>query len=88
MGLFGLLTTISFVRGVTAARRRSASRSKPLASVVATSTGTPPSRRTCSGYETQYGLGTSTSSPGFTSATTRLKSVCLAPTDTSTSAGS
>ena len=72
VGLLGLLTMMTFVRGVTARRTRSPSRSNPLASTVSTTTGTPPTSRTCSGYETQYGLGISTSSPGFTSAMTML----------------
>src|SRR5262245_272997 len=79
---------MTFVRGVSAARRRSGSRSNPVASSVATGTGTAPTRRICSGYDTQYGLGTSTSSPGLSKATARLKSVCLAPTETRISAGS
>ena len=49
VGLFGLLRRITFVRGVTAARTRSGSRSKPVRSCVATGTGTPPTSRTCSG---------------------------------------
>ena len=79
---------IAFVRGVTAARSRSGSRSKPVASRVGTATGTAPTSRACSGYDTQNGLGTSTSSPGFSMATTMLNSVCLAPHEISTSAGS
>ncbi len=79
---------IAFVRGVTAARSRSGSRSNPVRSCVATATGTAPTSRACSGYETQNGLGTSTSSPGFNRATTMLNKVCLAPHEIRTSAGS
>src|SRR2546426_7950134 len=88
VGLFGLLSTITFVRGVTAARNRPGSRSNPVVSDVGTATGTAPTSRACSGYETQNGLGTSTSSPGLSIATARLNSVCLAPHETRTSAGS
>src|SRR2546426_11258733 len=88
VGLFGLLRTITFVRGVTAARNRSGSRSNPVVSDVGTATGTAPTSRVCSGYETQNGLGTSTSSLGLSIATARLNSVCLAPHETRTSAGS
>jgi hypothetical protein len=72
VGFPGLSSTIMRVRGVTARRSASGSRSKPVDSCVITGTGTPPSSRTCSGYETQYGLGISTSSPGFTRAITML----------------
>src|SRR3989454_3352121 len=88
VGLFGLLSTITFVRGVTAARNRPGSRSNPVVSDVGTATGTAPTSRACSGYETQNGLGTSTSSAGLSIATARLNSVCLAPHETRTSAGS
>src|SRR2546422_5579497 len=59
-----------------------------VASRVGTSTGIPPTRRACSGYEPQYGLGIRTSSPGSRTATAILKRVCLAPHETSTSSGS
>jgi hypothetical protein len=42
----------------------------PAASRASTKTGVAPARRICSGYETQYGVGTSTSSPGPNSAMT------------------
>ena len=87
VGLFGLLSTISFVRGVIAARTRSGSRSKPDPSRVSTATRTASSRRACSGYDTQNGLGTTTSSPGFRSAVAMLYSVCLAPHETRISGG-
>src|SRR4026209_1001390 len=85
VGLPGLSSTIRRVRGVTARRSASGSTSKPLDSCVITGTGTPPSNRTCSGYETQYGLGSSKSSPGFTRAITILWNVGLAPQETVTS---
>ena len=72
VGLFGLFSTMSFVLGVTAAAMVSGSRSKPVSSRVETITGTPSTSRTCSGYDTQYGLGTITSSPGSISATQML----------------
>ena len=44
--------------------------------------GVPPAKRTISGYETQYGAGIITSSPGFTVAKIALKIICFPPVPT------
>ena len=60
------------VLGVIAASRAAGVILKPLSAVVSTATGAPPARRTMSGYDTQYGAGMITSSPGFKVATRAL----------------
>lgn len=50
--------------GVSVSRSFCAVRMKPSSAVVGTTTGSAPARRHISGYETQYGAGMMTSSPG------------------------
>jgi hypothetical protein len=52
---------------------------KPVDSSVASATGVPPASAIASGYVTQYGAGTSTSSPGSQSAAKALYTACLPP---------
>ncbi len=57
-----------FVRSVRAASSCSTETLKPSATVVEMATGRAPHSLIPSGYVTQYGAGTSTSSPGSSSA--------------------
>src|SRR5438093_13493315 len=66
------------VRGVIACSTCLMVKRKPVSSV-SMKTGFPPANTTISGNVTQYGLGSRTSSSGFTSVTTALKIACLPP---------
>ena len=77
-GLFGLLTTMARVRGVTAASTCSRAGTR-LPGSGATTTGTARHIFTISGYDTQYGASRITSSPASRMANSALKIACLAP---------
>jgi hypothetical protein len=55
---------------------------KPSASGQGTTTGVPSLARTMSGYDTQYGAGTITSSPVSSVAISARKMTCFAPPPT------
>ena len=55
-----------------------------MTSVVGSTTGTPPPSVMVSGYDVQYGAGSSTSSPGSHSVWKTLYTACLPPLVTST----
>ena len=59
---------------------------KPVDSVVGSTTGTPPPSAMHSGYDVQYGAGTSTSSPGSHNTWNVLYTACLPPFVTTTCA--
>src|SRR6185369_7300789 len=84
VGLLGDTNSSAFVRGVTAASSCSIETRKPLDSVVGSSTGTPPPSVITSGYDVQYGAGSSTSSPGSQRTWNVLYTACLPPLVTST----
>ena len=61
---------------------RSGSNRKPSSARHGTNTGVPPASRTCSGYVTQYGDGTITSSPGWITVMHAKYRLALAPGET------
>src|SRR5471030_2425586 len=67
------------VLGVIARSSASGVSLKPVDSWQFTMTGVPSPNSTISGYETQYGAGMMTSSPGFRVASMALKMICLPP---------
>ena len=69
-------------RLVTAASSVSGVSLNPVSSVLGTRTARPSASWICSGYETQYGVGSSTSSPGSTSAMKAKYRLALAPEET------
>src|SRR3972149_10021553 len=77
VGLTGLLNMRSFVLGVMHLQIFSAVRRK--FGYVSTKTGLPPQTFTRCLYNTKYGSGTRTSSPGFTRASSERKSPPDAP---------
>src|SRR6478672_12910363 len=77
VGLLGDTNNNTFVRGVTAASSCSIETRKPVASVVGSTTGTPPPSAMHSGYDVQYGAGSNTSSPGSQSTWNVLYTACL-----------
>src|SRR6185369_12291455 len=79
LGFDGDTNTNAFVRGVTAASSWSSVTRNPAATVVGTTTGTPPPSAIDSGYVVQYGDGSSTSSPGSSSVANVLYRACLPP---------
>ena len=86
LGLAGELMMMALVFGVMAAMICSACTAKASSDRLCTMTGTAPTSLTCSGIVGQYGACVITSSPGLKSASAVLKSACLPPTVTSTSA--
>src|SRR6478672_4613093 len=77
VGLLGDTNSNALVRGVTAASSCAIDTRKPDASVVGSTTGTPPPSVMISGYDVQYGAGSSTSSPGSQSTWKVLYTACL-----------
>src|SRR3974390_1011078 len=84
VGLLGDTNSSAFVRGVTAASSWSIDTRKPGASVVGGTTGPPPPSVITSGYDVQYGAGTSTSSPSSHRTWNVLYTACLPPFVTTT----
>jgi hypothetical protein len=84
LGLPGDTKNNAFVRGVLAASSCSTVTRNSVASVVGTTTGSPPARVIASGYVVQYGAGSTTSSPGSTIVCSASYTACLAPFVTST----
>ncbi len=82
VGLVGLLMTTIRVFGVIAASSCAGVILKPCSMPASTITGLPSASSTMSGYDTQYGAGMMTSSPGLITACTRLKKLCLPPQET------
>ena len=72
VGLDGLLSTSSLVRGVMAASSCAGLILKWLSRPVSMATGVAPASSTMSGYDTQYGAGMITSSPSSSSTCARL----------------
>ncbi len=79
-GFDGVLKINTFVLSVTAAAICSGVTCRPLPGAGRIGTTLPPKNRTCSGKVTQYGTGSSTSSPGFSSAAHARNSASLPPT--------
>src|SRR5450432_2981954 len=79
VGLLGETKSSALVRGVTAASSCSIETRNPVTSVVGSTTGTPPPSVMISGYDVQYGAGSSTSSPGSHSTWNVLYTACLPP---------
>src|SRR4051812_6185844 len=71
VGLQGEFSMSHFVRGVSAASSVSGNNLNPR-STVDTSTGVPPASFTISGYDTQHGVGITTSSPASSVAKSAL----------------
>src|SRR5258705_11611225 len=87
VGLDGEFSISHFVRGVMLASSCAGVSLKPASRGHSTTIGTPPVSLTISGYDTQQGAGTITSSPGFNVAKKALKIACLAPAEMLTSSG-
>src|SRR3954469_15952108 len=82
VGFDGELRSTHLVFGVIAAANASAVSLKPLFSEQGTQTGSPSASNTISGYDTQYGAGMMTSSPGLSVAMKALYRTCLPPVPT------
>ncbi|MNP39419.1 hypothetical protein D3C76_1329940 [compost metagenome] len=82
LGLFGEFSITQRVRGLMAASNCSGVTLKPCTAPQGMTTGTPPLSMAISVYDTQYGAGVITSSPGSRVARKALNSSCLAPLPT------
>ncbi|MNN44536.1 hypothetical protein D3C81_1588300 [compost metagenome] len=87
LGLFGAFSTSQRVRGVMAASSWAGVSLNAFSGRQLTKTGLPSASSTISGYETQYGAGTMTSSPACTVHMKALKMICLPPVPTISSLG-
>src|SRR5690606_28246213 len=82
VGLQGEENINNFVFGVIAASNSAALILKSLSMVASINTDSPSANFTISEYDTQYGVGMITSSPGFTKHIIAFAKDCFAPVDT------
>src|ERR1700678_2569283 len=75
------------VRGVNACSSASGRIRNPFSMFVSIKTGVAPQNRVSSGYDTQYGEGMTTSSPGPSVASNAFEITCLPPLETIVSLG-